>query len=464
MAPHSTMSAIPHHARDPHRHDWEIHGLWLSNLRWVAVVGQLVTIGFVAEVLRVPLPVRPLLTVVGVTAATNAAFVLFLRFVRAHPDSTRLAAWGQSLLVVVAALDLMALTVLLYLTGGAANPFALFYLVNLALSAVILPSQWAWILGLAACLCFAYLHSAHYELPELDRTETWLSHWIARPISLQTQGQLVALATCAGVITYFVTRVTGELHRRNAELRAAERLRARGEKLESLGTLAAGAAHELASPLSTIAVVAKELERRLQDLPDQAPLLDDARLIRSELDHCRAILDRMAGHAGQAVGEPVVYLAVEQMVEDVVSVLRRQDRVRRRLDTEAASARISVPRESIAQSIRGLVQNALDATDPDGEVELRAQVADQLLRIQVVDHGPGMPDHVLSRAGEPFFTTKEPGQGMGLGLFLARSVVERLDGSVRLDSTPGHGVTAVVTLPIALEATDPDPSDTEHAP
>ena len=257
------------------------------------------------------------------------------------------------------------------------------------------------------------------------------------------------------MITYFVTRVTGELNHRNDELRAAEQRRAQSEKLESLGTLAAGAAHELASPLSTIAVVAKELERRLQDSPEQATLLSDARLIRSELDHCRAILDRMAGHAGQAVGEQVTAVPVAKFLDDVIGGVRRQDRVRRRVDDDVGEVEIAIPRESLAQAVRGLVQNALDATDPEGEVDVQAARAESRLLISVVDHGPGMDPETLARVGEPFYTTKEPGKGMGLGVFLARSVIERLGGTVRLETTPGGGVTARVHLPLPpLQAPD----------
>ena len=115
----------------------------------------------------------------------------------------------------------------------------------------------------------------------------------------------------------------------------------------------------------------------------------------------------------------------------------------------SGNSRLTVPRHALVQSLRGLVRNALDASPADGHVELRTTDDNERVQIEIRDRGTGMPAEVLDRAGEPFFTTKEPGQGMGLGLFLTRKVIERLDGTLQLISHPGKGTTAVVTLPLA---------------
>jgi two-component system sensor histidine kinase RegB len=233
-----------------------------------------------------------------------------------------------------------------------------------------------------------------------------------------------------------------------AELRRVERERSRSDKLEALGTLAGGAAHELATPLSTIAVVANEMTRMLQEAaPPPALLHEDVALIRAEVDHCQTILQRMTGRAGQWMAEEHTTIDLQRLVELTRAELTQAGRVQWSVPPGAADVVLCVPGESVAQGLRGLLQNALDATADEQLVRFSAEWDDQSVHITVQDSGTGMAPDVLARAGEPFFTTKEPGRGMGLGLFLTRTVIERLGGQLQLDSVPGQGVTAAVTLP-----------------
>jgi two-component system sensor histidine kinase RegB len=230
-------------------------------------------------------------------------------------------------------------------------------------------------------------------------------------------------------------------------LRKAEAQRARSEKLEALGTLAAGAAHELATPLSTIAVVAKELEADAVRL-DDASLSEDVRLIRSEVTRCRNILDHLSADAGHSAGEALAKVGVDALLQAVLENLPAPERIRLTVEPSARAAELTVPRYAAAQALRGLLENALEAGGA-APVELRVARREDTLALTVRDRGAGMPPEVLARAGDPFFTTKQPGRGMGLGLFLARSVVERLGGMLELESSPGRGTTVSVTLPIA---------------
>jgi two-component system sensor histidine kinase RegB len=226
-------------------------------------------------------------------------------------------------------------------------------------------------------------------------------------------------------------------------------LQARSEKIEALGTLAAGAAHELATPLSTIAVVAKEVERELDGIEIPAVVLEDISVIRSELDRCRKILDRMSTESGQTVGETMSSVAASELLRAVNEPYERHPLVRTSCSNRAADARVRVPVQGLAQALRGIVQNALDADPGDSPIRIAADCDGRALQITVEDSGRGMTREVLQRAGEPFFTTKEPGSGMGMGLFLARSVIERIDGQIDIQSTVGEGTTVRVTLPIA---------------
>lgn len=418
---------------------------WLIALRWAAVGGQLATIATVVWVFHVAISVEPLLALVGVTALSN--LLLWAVFRRRAGLAGPAGAWRWQLIVgLVMLLDLITLTGLLYFTGGPANPFFVFYLVNLSLAAVVLPASWAWPLTAAAVALFAALFFRHVPVAALEATA--VGETPHGSFTVAQQGMLAAFATCAVVVVYFMTRVTQELRLQELALRRTESQRARNEKLEALGTLAGGAAHELATPLSTIAVVAKELEADAERLRDDA-LSEDVRLIRSEVTRCRRILDRLASNAGHAAGEAPAQVTLRQLLDLVVDEIPHRDRVRVLLEEEASGIALHLPRDAVAQALRGLVENALEAVADGRPIEIEALRAVHGVTIAIRDEGEGMPAEVLARAGEPFFTTRQPGHGMGLGVFLARSTVERLGGALRIESSPGRGTTVEVELPAA---------------
>jgi two-component system sensor histidine kinase RegB len=347
-------------------------------------------------------------------------------------------------------LDVVLLTGLICVTGGPTNPFSIFYLVNVVLAAVVLRPVWGWRLGALATACYAAFFLGHRRLPALEIGETSTAEQAARAWALHKSGMFVAFATATIIVVYFFTRLTREIKRLEDELLEARARKARSERIEALGTLAAGAAHELSSPLSTIAVVARELERELQVPGELEHAATDARLIRSEVARCRAILDQMSAEAGESAGESPQSLTVEDLVDSVLENVGEADRarVRVRIGAELAAVRLLQPRRALAQALRGLIQNALDASGPGQEVRLVATRAASGVSVEVQDDGAGMDPSTLQRAGDPFFTTKEPGRGMGLGLFLARSVAERLGGSLAIDSQRGRGTTVRVVLPL----------------
>jgi two-component system sensor histidine kinase RegB len=179
-------------------------------------------------------------------------------------------------------------------------------------------------------------------------------------------------------------------------------------------------------------------------------VINDLQLIRSELDRCRKILDRMTTATGEAAGEILRAITIEDFFAETMLGVRGADRVRIQVDPQVKSRNL-LPVQAAAQALRNLVQNALDAS-PDGtDVLLTAQTSDAQWLIQVQDKGQGMTEVVIKRLGEPFFTTKEPGKGMGLGVYLAMNVFKRLGGSLDFESRPGQGTTARVRLPIAQQ-------------
>ena len=225
----------------------------------------------------------------------------------------------------------------------------------------------------------------------------------------------------------------------------ARNLASRQERLASLATMAAGAAHELATPLGTVALVAKELERSLTRTGD-TQAVDDARLIREQVGRCRMILDQMAGSTA-AAGEGIEARTVDELLDETLTTVRAAPPIERRVPPEVGRLPVKLPPRAVCQALRSLVTNAQDASPADGKVVVSAARDAGGLRLDVLDLGDGMPAEILARIGEPFFTTKEPGRGMGLGLYLARAVVESVGGSLAIDSRLGEGTRVSVVIP-----------------
>jgi two-component system sensor histidine kinase RegB len=426
------------------------------HLRWLAVVGQLVTILAAGLLTDVSLPYVKLLMLVGVTAVTNLIYGIWLT--RVLPDDpqdlepaplddgdvfdlTHAVSLGLMLL------DLVTLTVMLYFSSGPDNPFSFFYFVNLAVGGVMIRPRYAWSLTLLAVLGYTFLLHFHIPVQELNA---------AHPIGLldlRTVALMFAFGTCASVVTYYVTRTAGELQERELQLRRTQAAQAASQRLEGLTTLAAGAAHELATPLSTIDVIVRELSRHLEDVKKPETVETDLKLIESQLEMCRQILQRMRSAAGDSMAQRWDRTTVGELIDTTLEGIRDPHRVDVTDGSDSVEQQpLWVPQEAVAQAVRNLIHNGLDASGEAGRVRLESTIDDQRLRLSVSDEGAGMTEDVLGRVGDPFFTTKEPGRGIGLGLFLARNVISQLGGRIDFRSQPGLGTTATVLLPLGDES------------
>jgi two-component system, sensor histidine kinase RegB len=196
-------------------------------------------------------------------------------------------------------------------------------------------------------------------------------------------------------------------------------------------------------------MVARELQRNL-DATANEDVARDLKLIRDQVGRCREILDRMAGHAGEQVGEPLRSQTVAEWVAAGLDGLQGKERVVQERAPGIDGVPLVGPPRALADALRGLLKNALQASDGEASVKLRLESTTAgLVRATVVDRGRGMPVEVLARVGEPFFTTKVPGEGMGLGLFLTRALAEQLGGQFHITSSPEHGTEARLELPAA---------------
>lgn len=420
----------PHEAREAGRAETNLS--WLVKLRWGAIAAESALV-LVVDRTTIALPIVQLFAVLAVVLASNVGLVVLLRAARGAPERIREQHVGATL-----AFDVVALTVMLAFTGGPLNPFSSLYLVYIALASAVLGTRWIWTLvGLsAASFAILYVDSMSRELGAADH---------ATHMRIHLKGMWLSFMVAALFIGYFVNRVQRALSLRELELAQIRAQQARGEKLAALATLAAGAAHELSTPLSTIAVVAKELAVALQKARVDPALVEDASLIREEVARCRTVLDQLAADAGGSVGDEPAPIPLDRLVALSCDGLAPSPRIDAHVDERAATVR--VPVRAVALAMRGVIKNAQDASPADGEVVVRAATSGEQVRIEVRDRGAGMDPATLARVGEPFFTTKEPGRGMGLGLFLTRSVLEHLHGDLRIDSEPGRGTTVVLSFP-----------------
>ncbi len=440
--------------------------IWLTQLRWIAVAGQLLVIGYVWFALYVPLPIIELLVLVTGTAISNTILWLWARKLRrssqatdAHGSSaiSELTGYtdesiGGRAIGSLIGIDVLTLTALLYFSGGAANPFIFFYFANIAIAGMILPRTWAWSISLASILGGLFLLNRAYPLEVFNRSP--LAH--DAEFGVTKSAFLIAYSTCCLVITYFVSMLAMELRQREVQLAVVEKERERSQRLEALATLAAGAGHELASPLSTIAVVAKELSRNLEKTESNPSIRRDVELIREELNRCKDILRRMKSGAGEAAAENLRPVSLGEILRETVQAMREPQRVNIQMSNAISDSLGILPKQALSQALRNLLQNGLDASTPQQTVDLKVAVnkrvglnrSKEIWQLTITDQGSGMTEEVKRRIGEPFFTTKEVGQGMGLGVFLTRNVIRGLGGEITFESSPDGGTICLVTLPV----------------
>lgn len=404
---------------------------WVVRMRYGMLAAQLALVLFLGVGLGESLSLGWLAVPLTITAATN--LVLRRKFVSSRNP--------QALLGELFCLDTLCLTVVLGLTGGPMNPFSLLYLVQIMLSAMVLNKAWTWFLGLLSTCAFGLLFWFNRPIAAFS------PHHAESGLTLHLAGMWIAFTTAALLITFFIGKVSEAVRQHEREVLDLRDRLARSQRLASLVTLAAGAAHELGTPLSTIAVAAKELERAAA-VNDPAAILEDAKLIRAEVARCRLILERMSADGAETPGEASVAVPLSEILAGVAARFERWPELR--VADEDASQILVLPRDATVQAVSALVKNALDANIDHRQVILKAQVQDGNVRFVVEDKGAGMTPEVLSHLAEPFFTTKAPGVGMGLGTFLVRMFAEHLKGRLSFDSAPGRGSTAVLEFPAEL--------------
>lgn len=415
----------------------------LVRLRWLAIIGQTAAVLAVQFMLGFPLPLGLCLAVIALSAWLNIFLTIRWR------KSVRLQETHAGLLLVY---DIIQLGVLLYLTGGLQNPFAFLFLVPVTISATSLSLRWTLWLGGMAFVCATFLAFSHYPLPWRPEEPLVLPDaYIA--------GMWAAIVCGVVFSAIYARRIADEARQMSSALAATELVLAREQRLSALDGLAAAAAHELGTPLATIALVAKELKR---ELPPGGMHQDDIDLLISQAARCREILARLANRDSQS-DEVYERTKLRPMVEDLIAPLRGSDVV---IDVtssadgaEWAEATEPVLRRNpgVTYGLGNLLENAVDFAA--AKVHVDARWTPTQVSITVSDDGPGFHQDVFDRLGDPFVTTR-PGydeagretdghEGMGLGFFIAKTLLERSGAAVSLANRPlpEHGAVVHVVWP-----------------
>ncbi|MES2531364.1 MAG: ATP-binding protein [Pseudomonadota bacterium] len=414
----------------------------LIQLRWIAVVGQVVTILAVHFGFGIHLPLEPMLWVLACLAVFNVASRLRWR-------THREVANGE--LFVALLVDVGMLTAQLYLSGGATNPFTFLYLLQVALGAMLLRrwSTWAMLAVTAACFAMLALYGRPLAWPP-DHDRGLASPYI--------QGILICFALNGALLVVFISRISRNLRERDGRLAGLRQRAAEEEHIVRMGLLASGAAHELGTPLSTLAVILGDW-RRMKPFAGDAELLQELDEMQAQVKRCKTIVSGILLSAGEARGESSVETTVSTFMDDLVAEWRATRPVTSfAYDNRFGHDLRMVSDSTVKQMICNVLDNALEASPRWLRLEVARDAEAHALKITVSDVGPGFAPGMLAQLGKPYQSSKGR-PGGGLGLFLVVNVARTLGGNVTAFNSREGGAVVTISLPLAAITLEEDEED-----
>ncbi len=419
----------------------------LIALRSIAIVGQLLTLVLVWKILELGLDWQPML----LTIAT-LTFINLISWMRSRSSSLV----SNPELFAQLSIDVIVLTILLYYGGGSTNPFVSLYLLPLVIAAAVLPSRYTWGMAVLTTLCYTFLMKFYVPLPMLHGQSTTTSGMhdmgnmnhdmggmvLESNFNLHVLGMWLGFVISAVVVAYFVVQMAQAVRNRDELLARVREEILRNERIVALGTQAAGAAHEMGTPLATMAVVIGELQH--DTTVTQAGLRDSLTILDEQVRGCKRILDKIMANA-QDVGATTLQAGDELVAEvlDEWQLLRPIAQYHFHSSGLQPSPRIKVD-VTLRAALMNLLNNAADTSLQPIEIDTHWDGSYFTLGIR--DQGAGLSEEAALKAGSAFFTTKT--EGRGLGLYLANATIERMGGTVRLFNRQGGGATTELTLPI----------------
>ncbi|MEA2922366.1 MAG: two-component system, sensor histidine kinase RegB [Bradyrhizobium sp.] len=406
----------------------------ILRLRWLAALGQLAAIFIVVQGLEFDLPVIPCVVIIGLSAFLN-----LLLQIASNPMQRLEPVYAAALL----ALNIVELAGLLFFTGGLQNPFSFLFLAPVLISATALPVRLTIALGVLAVACASLLVFYHFPLP-WDGEEPL----VLPPIYLF--GVWLSIVLAIGVTSLYAFQVTEESRKLSDALAATELVLAREQHLTQLDGLAAAAAHELGTPLSTIFLISRELERSLSD---SSPLAGDVKTLREQAQRCRDILSKITQLS--ASGAPFDRMPLSTLIEETVAPHRDFGvDIKVRIAVAAAPEPVGSRNPAILYGVGNILENAVDFARSSAEVN--AWWNNETVEIVISDDGPGFAPEILKRIGEPYLSRRRSPdeaqgehRGLGLGVFIARTLLERTGARVSFTNRifPEHGAVVQIAWP-----------------
>src|SRR5882672_7561109 len=410
----------------------------ILRLRWLAVLGQLAAIFVVVQGMNFDLPIIPCVTIVSLSALLN--LVLQIAF---NPMQRLEPAYAAALL----ALNIVELAALLFFTGGLQNPFSFLFLAPVLISATVLPIRMTVGLGLLAVACASALVFFHLPLP-------WDSEdpLVLPPIYLF--GVWLSIVLAIGVTSLYAFQVTEEARKLSDALAATELVLTREQHLTQLDGLAAAAAHELGTPLSTIFLISRELEKTVQDtLQGNAALAGDLKTLREQAQRCRDILAKITQLS--STGAPFDHMPLSTLIEESVAPHRDFGiAIKVRIAVAATREPVGARNPAILYGFGNILENAVDFARTT--VEVNSKDTATTVEIVISDDGPGIAPDMLKRIGEPYLSRRRgideaqnEHDGLGLGVFIARTLLERTGAKVSFTNRtfPDHGAVVQIAWP-----------------
>ena len=404
----------------------------ILRLRWLAVLGQLATIFIVVQGLEFDVEVIPCLTIISLSAVLNLALqIAFNPMQRLEP------AYAAALL----ALNIIELAGLLFFTGGLENPFSFLFLAPVLISATALPIRLTIALGVLAVVSATVLVFFHLPLP-------WDSDEPLILPQIYLVGVWLSIGVAIGVTSLYAFQVAEESRQLSDALAATELVLTREQHLTQIDGLAAAAAHELGTPLSTIFLISRELERTIAD---DSPIAGDLKTLREQAQRCRDILAKITQLS--ASGAPFDRMPLSTLIEEAVAPHRDFDvAIKVRIAIGVTPEPVGMRNPAILYGVGNILENAVDFAR--ATVEVNASWNNETVEIVISDDGPGIAPDMLKRIGEPYLSRRRSADetqhgGLGLGVFIARTLLERTGAKVSFANRvfPDHGAVVHITWP-----------------
>ena len=341
------------------------------------------------------------------------------------------------------AIDVLALTVLLYAGGGGSNPFVTYYLIPVVISAALLPRRYTWVLATVSLLAYGVLLFKHVPLPIFATMDhTGMGHGaVAAGLNVHILGMWLNFLVSVALITFFVAGMAAVLREQRARVAANREDTLRNEQLLAAASLAAGTAHELGTPLATMSMLVEELAETATDAAQQ----QDLEQLTTQLVRCRAILEKLSQRAQMTDLGQTYSIAATEYLQSVLEQwhVSRPDATATLVVSGTGSAPELTVEPTLDQAIENLLNNAANACPAEITMTLDWDAA--CLRVAIDDRGPGIPLELMGTLGRPIVRTGET--GLGLGLMISHATVERYGGSIELSNRSEGGARALLTLP-----------------